>query len=124
MFSARLKAVLSRQSKDKTHPHVGRPPTTFDDAQQLFPSVFLRRLKLAVNSKFFSRYTAPANFFQMNPCRIAVGSTRRPKLQAVHEAAASFSSGLSPDGQLEIQGYEVESGVSHTPVSRQELMQG
>jgi inosine/xanthosine triphosphatase len=60
----------------------------------------------------------------MNPCRIAVGSTRRPKLQAVHEAANSFAAGLSPDSPLEIQGYEVESGVSHTPVSREELMQG
>lgn len=60
----------------------------------------------------------------MNPCRIAVGSTRRPKLQAVHEAAVSFAAILSPQAQLEIQGYEVESGVSHTPVSREELMQG
>jgi len=60
----------------------------------------------------------------MNPCRIAVGSTRRPKLQAVHEAAGSFAAGLSPNAPLEIQGYEVESGVSHTPVSREELMQG
>ena len=61
----------------------------------------------------------------MSPCcRIAVGSTRRPKLRAVQEAAASFGSILSPNAQLEIQGYEVESGVSHTPVSREELMQG
>jgi inosine/xanthosine triphosphatase len=60
----------------------------------------------------------------MNPCRIAVGSTRRPKLQAVQEAAASFGAGLSPHAPVEIQGYEVESGVSHTPSSREELMQG
>src|SRR5215470_5567281 len=61
----------------------------------------------------------------MSPCcRIAVGSTRRPKLRAVQEAAASFGSILSPNARLEIQGYEVESGVSHTPVSREELMQG
>jgi len=60
----------------------------------------------------------------MNPCRIAVGSTRRPKLQAVREAATSFAAGLSPNAPLEIQGYEVDSGVSHTPVSREELMQG
>src|SRR5215470_13341848 len=61
----------------------------------------------------------------MSPCcRIAVGSTRRPKLRAVQEAAASFGSILAPNAQLEIQGYEVESGVSHTPVSREELMQG
>jgi len=42
----------------------------------------------------------------------------------VQEAAASFGSILAPNAQLEIQGYEVESGVSHTPVSREELMQG
>ena len=31
---------------------------------------------------------------------------------------------LSSDAPLEIKGYEVDSGVSHTPVSREELMQG
>jgi inosine/xanthosine triphosphatase len=60
----------------------------------------------------------------VNACRIAVGSTRRPKLQAVQEAAASFGAKLSPNAELEVQGYEVESGVSHTPSSREELMQG
>jgi inosine/xanthosine triphosphatase len=60
----------------------------------------------------------------MNACRIAVGSTRRPKLQAVEEATASFAAKLSPNAPLEIQGHEVESGVSHTPASREELMQG
>lgn len=60
----------------------------------------------------------------MNPCRVAVGSTRRPKLQAVHEAATGFAALLSPHAPLEIEGHEVESGVSHTPISREELMQG
>lgn len=60
----------------------------------------------------------------MIPCRIAVGSTRRPKLQAVHEAAAIFANSLSPHAPLEIQGHEAASGVSHTPLSREELMQG
>jgi len=60
----------------------------------------------------------------LNACRIAVGSTRRPKLQAVQEATASFAGKLSPQSALEIQGHEVESGVSHTPSSREELMQG
>lgn len=60
----------------------------------------------------------------VSACRIAVGSTRRPKLQAVQEATASFAAKLSPDAPLEIQGHEVESGVSHTPSSREELMQG
>jgi inosine/xanthosine triphosphatase len=60
----------------------------------------------------------------MKPCRIAVGSTRRPKLRAVEEAAATFADMLSPQGAIEIQGHEVESGVSHTPCSRAELLQG
>src|SRR5579863_8916284 len=60
----------------------------------------------------------------MTPCRIAVGSTRRPKLLAVEEACALFAARLSPHAPLDIQGYEVESGVSHTPASRGELMQG
>jgi inosine/xanthosine triphosphatase len=60
----------------------------------------------------------------VNACRIAVGSTRRPKLQAVQEATASFAAKLSPHAPLEIQGHEIESGVSHTPSSREELMQG
>jgi inosine/xanthosine triphosphatase len=60
----------------------------------------------------------------MSACRIAVGSTRRPKLQAVQEATASFAGKLSPDSPFEIQGHEVESGVSHTPTSREEFMQG
>ncbi len=59
-----------------------------------------------------------------NACRIAVGSTRRPKLQAVQEAAASFAHKLSLQIPLEIQGHEVVSGVSHTPSSREELMRG
>jgi inosine/xanthosine triphosphatase len=57
-------------------------------------------------------------------CRIAAGSTRRPKLNAVQEAADLFRCYFSPDTTIEVHGYEVESGVSHTPLSREELMQG
>lgn len=57
-------------------------------------------------------------------CRIAVGSTRRPKVNAVTEAAALFKGLLTPEKTLEIHGYEVESGVGHTPSSREELMRG
>jgi len=60
----------------------------------------------------------------MIACRIAVGSTRRPKLSAVAEATTSFKGMLAPEMSLEIQGYEVESGVGHTPSSREELMRG
>jgi inosine/xanthosine triphosphatase len=60
----------------------------------------------------------------MNTWHIAVGSTRRPKLQAVKEAALSIAPLLGEQTVLEVTGYEVESGVSHTPSSREELMQG
>ncbi|MGB7847343.1 MAG: inosine/xanthosine triphosphatase [Candidatus Acidiferrum sp.] len=56
--------------------------------------------------------------------RIAVGSTRRPKLDAVKEALLSIAPLLGEGAMLDVAGYEVESGVSHTPASRQELMQG
>jgi inosine/xanthosine triphosphatase len=55
---------------------------------------------------------------------IAVGSTRRPKLDAVSEALALFGSFLSKDAQFEIRGVEVPSGVRHTPLTREDLMAG
>src|SRR5437016_2405985 len=55
---------------------------------------------------------------------IAVGSKRGPKLNAVTEALELFSSALAHDAEFEIVGVEVESGVSHTPASRDELMRG
>jgi inosine/xanthosine triphosphatase len=55
--------------------------------------------------------------------RIAVGSTRRPKLNAVIEAASTVGP-LLGRGLMDVAGYEVESGVSHTPVSCEELMRG
>jgi inosine/xanthosine triphosphatase len=60
----------------------------------------------------------------MSALQIAVGSIRRPKLNAVKEAAAAIAPLLGEGTTLEITGYEVESGVSHTPCSREELMQG
>ena len=59
-----------------------------------------------------------------NTIIIAVGSTRKPKLGAVHGALSSFGALLVPEKQIEIIGVEVESGVSHTPTNREELMQG
>jgi len=55
---------------------------------------------------------------------IAVGSKRGPKLNAVIEALKSFSAALADDAEFEVVGVEVESGVSHTPASRGELMRG
>ena len=55
---------------------------------------------------------------------IAVGSTRRPKVNAVNDAALLIAPFFGDGSILQVTGYEVESGVSHTPVSREELMQG
>jgi len=60
----------------------------------------------------------------MNKIILAVGSKRGPKLNAVGEALAAFSAVLAPETQFEVVGVEVESGVSHTPASREELMLG
>src|SRR5437667_8961237 len=60
----------------------------------------------------------------MKKITIAVGSKRSPKLNAVTEALQSFSAALAHEAQFEVVGAEVESGVSHTPVSRDELMRG
>lgn len=60
----------------------------------------------------------------MEKIQIAVGSTRRPKLAAVSEAIRDFGAVLIPGGEFEVVGVEVDSGVSHTPSSRDELMQG
>jgi hypothetical protein len=46
---------------------------------------------------------------------VAVGSTRKPKLRAVAEALKAFASKLVPDGDFEVVGMEVESGVNSTP---------
>jgi inosine/xanthosine triphosphatase len=56
--------------------------------------------------------------------QVAVGSTRRPKLAAVHEAIRDFGAVLAPGKEFEVVGVEVESGVGHTPANRHELMLG
>jgi inosine/xanthosine triphosphatase len=60
----------------------------------------------------------------MEKILIAVGSTRRPKLNAVIQAVEAFASALAPGAEIEVRGFEVESGVGHTPNSRTELMRG
>jgi non-canonical (house-cleaning) NTP pyrophosphatase len=60
---------------------------------------------------------------------VAVGSTRRPKLDAVTEALVSIRSALAmdktaPQSDFEVAGIEVPSGVRHTPLSREDLMTG
>lgn len=60
----------------------------------------------------------------MEKVYVAVGSTRRPKLNAVWESLSVFGPTLDPNVQFEVVGVEVESGVSHTPSTREELMRG
>lgn len=55
---------------------------------------------------------------------VAVGSTRKPKLRAVKLALEAVSARLAPDAEFEIVGMEVQSGVSATPTSSDELMRG
>jgi inosine/xanthosine triphosphatase len=61
---------------------------------------------------------------QMNRVIIAVGSTRRPKLDAVREALALLRPHLGENAQFEVVDVEVRSGVRHTPLSREEIMAG
>jgi inosine/xanthosine triphosphatase len=60
----------------------------------------------------------------MDKIFIAVGSTRRPKLNAVTKAVEAFAIALSPSATFEVGGFEVDSGVGHTPSSQAELMLG
>jgi len=55
---------------------------------------------------------------------IAVGSTRKPKLNAVSAAVECFGALLAPESSCDVVGVEVPSGVSHTPSTRAELMRG
>jgi len=91
----------------------------------LLPKISSAFPKISLNNGAISRYDG-RNWVlhSMMICRIAVGSTRRPKLNAVGEAAALFKEMIAPNVALEIRGYEVESGVGHTPASRVELMCG
>jgi len=81
-----------------------------------------------VGDLFFTGYAlynlASEKFRAMTEITIAVGSTRKPKLAAVRDALTEIGGLLSSNAQFEIVGLEVESGVTHTPVSRQELMRG
>jgi inosine/xanthosine triphosphatase len=55
---------------------------------------------------------------------VAVGTTRRPKLNAVWEALTVFGPVLDSDAQFDIAAVEVASGVRHTPLTREEIMAG
>ena len=60
----------------------------------------------------------------METIRIAVGSKRAPKVEAVREALKALGPLLRANAIFEVTGFEVATGVSHTPLSRDELMAG
>jgi inosine/xanthosine triphosphatase len=60
----------------------------------------------------------------MSKSLIAVGSTRGPKLDAVHDALKLCAEHLDPNMQFEVLGFAVDSGVGHTPLSSAESMRG
>jgi non-canonical (house-cleaning) NTP pyrophosphatase len=60
----------------------------------------------------------------MSKSLIAVGSTRGPKLDAVHDALKLCAEQLNLDVQFEVLGFGVDSGVGHTPLSSVESMRG
>lgn len=60
----------------------------------------------------------------MQTIHVAVGSTRRPKLNAVREALAALGPAAGNGAQFEICAVDAPSGVSHTPLSRSETMTG
>ncbi len=55
---------------------------------------------------------------------VVVGSTRRPKLNAVWEALSVIGPTLDEAALYDVVGVEVASGVGHTPLSRADLMAG
>lgn len=55
---------------------------------------------------------------------VVVGTTRRPKLNAVWEALTVVGPVLASDAQFDIAEMEVPSGVRHTPLTREEIMAG
>jgi non-canonical (house-cleaning) NTP pyrophosphatase len=60
----------------------------------------------------------------MEKILVAVGSTRRPKINAVIEALAAIRAAALDFPRVEIVGVDVPSGVRHTPLSREDLMAG
>jgi non-canonical (house-cleaning) NTP pyrophosphatase len=61
---------------------------------------------------------------RMEKIIVAVGSTRKPKVEAVHDALGAVGPFLAADATFEIAPVEVPSGVGHTPLSREDLMTG
>jgi inosine/xanthosine triphosphatase len=61
---------------------------------------------------------------EMEKIIVAVGSTRKPKVEAVNDALRVVSPFLSSKATFEIAAVEVPSGARNTPLSREDLMTG
>lgn len=55
---------------------------------------------------------------------VAVGSSRRPKIDAVRDALEELALAFGNSGRFEVVAVDTPSGVSHTPLSRAETMAG
>jgi inosine/xanthosine triphosphatase len=55
---------------------------------------------------------------------VAVGSTRRPKVDAVREALDALGASLGEGKQFDVVAVDVPSGVRHTPLAREDMMSG
>lgn len=60
----------------------------------------------------------------MQTIAIAVGSTRRPKVNAIREALAALDPVIGKGIRFDICPVDAPSGVGHTPLSREETMTG
>jgi inosine/xanthosine triphosphatase len=85
--------------------------------------VFLSLFRFELFFGPIARYNS-ASLISMTRIVIAVGSTRKPKLGAVQDALDEIAPLLAPAAQFEVVPVEVESGVTHTPTTCEELMQG
>jgi inosine/xanthosine triphosphatase len=60
----------------------------------------------------------------VNKFIIAVGSQRGPKLDAVRDAVEQIAHLLGSAAEFQVRGFDVDSGVGHTPLSSGESMRG
>lgn len=60
----------------------------------------------------------------MDKIIVAVGSTRRPKINAVKEALDTLGARLGEGKRFDVVAVEVPSSVRHTPLTREDLMKG
>jgi non-canonical (house-cleaning) NTP pyrophosphatase len=67
---------------------------------------------------------AEASGYYMGSLIVAVGSIRRPKIDAVRDALDELAPRFCGNSRFEVLAVDTASGVSHTPLSREETMAG